>query len=169
MDLNIIYQEHPNLVMYISILLPLLLYIYGVWCGAKEKLVVYRNYNDIMLVGLLVIIPIIAISVIYNTSEAKQFHGTVLYVALTLEALFILIITGRTWNDNSGILSTALAIYVKLPTGILFFFHLYNIFSGDKRSSRRSSAFWTLMMLPLLYALVKDKKTGFIPKSGMKR
>lgn len=158
--------SYPDFVLYLAIAVPVLIYILGVWMGASGSLVVYRNFNDVMLVGLLFIVPVIAASAFFYVTDIEALHMPILYVVLTLEALFLLLILVRTWRDNSGLFSTLLALYVKLPTGILFFFHLFTVFSGDSRQKRRQSIFWTIMLLPLLYALVKDKSTGFLPRSG---
>ncbi|MBE0472153.1 MAG: hypothetical protein IBX55_21925 [Methyloprofundus sp.] len=161
-----IFEGYPDAVLYAAIIIPVLIYVYGVWKGTTEDMVVYRNFNDVMLVGLLFIVPLITMQAFYYISEIKDLHLPLLYAAITLESLFLLVIFFRTWKDNRGIFSTLLALYVKLPTGILFFALLFNIFGGKSRQKRRESVFWSIMLLPLLYALVKDKNTGFIPKSG---
>ena len=164
--MNELLEKYPDAIIYIAIMVPLLVYIFGVWRGTTDKLVVYRNFNDVMLVGLLFIVPLIGITGYFYIADVEALHLPILYAVITLEAIFFLVILVRTWKDNRRLFSTLLALYVKLPTGVLFFVQLFSIFGGDSREKRRESIFWTIMLLPLLYALVKDKNTGFIPKSG---
>ncbi|TDP26789.1 hypothetical protein DEU29_1443 [Idiomarina aquatica] len=149
-------------------LLPILLiYALGVYLGNKGSIVVYRNFNDLMIVGLLVIIPVGLISLlafISGDNSANQESSSQLFlVGLVLVGLVMLLILYRTFRDNPNPLKMLLALYVKLPTGILFFFHLSNIFMGKSRTKRRESIFWTIIMVPLLYGLVHDKSKGKLP------
>lgn len=157
-------SDKPELLIFAAIIIPLLVYIYGVWKGATGRITVYRNFNDVMLVALLVLVPTTALSIFINFSDIKELNLAILYTVITLETLFLIVILVRTWQDNKKVFSTLLALYVKLPTGILFFAQFFNMFGGETRKKRRESVFWTLMLLPLLYALVKDKKTGFLPR-----
>ena len=151
------------------------LYALGVWLGNQGTIVVYRNYNDIMLIALLIIIPSFASSIFIffsgngdptSSKEAAELvYKPVLTVVAVLVGLAISFIVIRTASDNKNPLKTALALYVKIPTGILFFFHLKNIFTGSSRKSRRHSVFWTIIMVPLLHGLVKDKSKGILASS----
>jgi len=157
-------------------LIPIIgLYALGVWLGNRGTIVVYRNYNDIMLIALLIIIPSFASSIVVffsgggdaaSSKDAEELiYKPVLTVVSILVGLAISFIVIRTASDNKNPLKTALALYVKIPTGVLFFFHLKNIFTGSSRKSRRHSVFWTIIMVPLLHGLVKDKSKGLLAKS----
>ncbi len=159
-------MENPD-IHWIWYTLPfILLYALGVSMGARKQLVVYRNYNDIFIVGLLFIFPIIYMTALFFLipSEQEKVNPNFLYFFIAVESLIGLLVLGRAIADNKNPLKLLLALYVKVPTGILFFLHLYNVFAGDRAASRRSSIFWSLMLLPLLYALVCDKETGMTPR-----
>lgn len=147
----------------------ILLYAFGVWLGNRGSIIVYRNYNDVMIVGLLVIIPSVAFGVVTafgGDEELMAMVGVpVTLITLALTGITLVAVIIRTFLDNRNPLKALLAIYVKLPTGIMFFVHLINIFTGDNRKQRRQSVFWTLIMVPLLYGLVYDKSKGKLPRT----
>ena|SRR5690554_1388701 len=150
------------------VLLPIvLLYAIGIWLGNKGRIIVYRNYNDIMIVGLLVIIPAAMISLLtfIGNDEAafESAQGPLIIVTLGLMLITLLLVVIRTFIDNKNPIKAILALYVKIPTAIMFFVHLLTIFTGTKRNQRRNSIFWAIIMLPLLYGLVHDKSKGKLP------
>lgn len=150
---------------WIMVLVPiLLLYAYGVWMGFNNKIVVYRNYNDIFVVGLLFIIPI-GFMTFFGLSggESNALNGSAFYACAILEAITLVFVFVRTWKDNPNPLKLLMALFIKIPTGIFFFFHIYGAFTNKTRTSRGSSMFWSMMMLPLLYGLVADKSAGKMP------
>lgn len=150
---------------WVLILVPiLLLYAFGVWMGFNKKIVVFRNYNDIFVVGLLFIIPIGFLTLFSFVGEdASDIKGAVLYACVILEFITLVFIIIRTWKDNKNPLKLLFALFIKIPIGIFFFFHIYGAFTNKTRTSRGSSMFWSLMMLPLIYGLVADKSTGKMP------
>ena len=156
-------------VLVAAVVVPILgLYAMGVWMGTTGRVVVYRNYYDIMIVGLLVILPVLFGSgMLFFQDHAAEAFEILFPTLVVLEAGVAVAILMRTWNDNRSVWKTLLALYVKLPTGILFFVQLIAVFQSDTRKERRQSLLWTLLLLPLLYALVHDKSTGRLP--GMPR
>lgn len=139
----------------------IILYAIGIWLGTRGTVTVYRNYYDIMIVGLLYIVPLVGIGVMalfdYETEAGADIAFGLLVITGLLEAVIFCFVLVRTWFDNPNPFKLLMALYVKLPTGIFFFSHLYNTFTAKKRQERRHSAFWFIFMMPLLYALVKDK------------
>lgn len=148
------------------VLIPaLLLYVLGVWLGNTKRIVVFRNYTDVMIVGLLVIIPTAFLGVILLVTHGEQTSDSEHYLSFNLLmglagvlALVLITICVKTFRDNPNPLKALLALYVKIPTGIMFFFNFAGIFRGGNRTARRNSLFWTLIMTPLLYGLIADKR-----------
>lgn len=147
----------------------LFLYASGAWMGAKGKIVVFRNFYDVLIVGMLYLVPAAPITFILLSASDNPDEGAtnvlavVLVVTAIIEAVLFLFIFVRTWIDNPNPLKMLLALYVKVPTAVIFFLHFVDAFTGAKPSQRRKSFLWSILMLPLLYALIHDKKTGRLP------
>ena len=152
-------------------LLLILPFAVGIWMGMRQQVVVYRNYFDVMLVGGLYLIPAALIGFLIalgggsgsdNSDGPNELVVAFIVLALVLDLLLLIFILVRTWLDNPNPLKMLLALYVKIPLGVLFFMQFRNIFGGKQPRSRRNSMFWTLMMAPLIHGLVRDKK-GKLP------
>lgn len=150
-------------------LLLILPFAVGIWMGMRQQVVVYRNYFDVMLVGGLYLIPaaITGLAITLgggsdNGDGPNELGFAFIVLALVLDLLLLIFILVRTWLDNPNPLKMLLALYVKIPLGVLFFTQFRNIFGGQQPRSRRNSMFWTLMMAPLIHGLVRDKK-GKLP------
>lgn len=156
--------EHAWIYIVIALVL---LYALGVWLGAKGQMVVYRNYYDVILVAGLYILPVLmtpAFILLGGGKEAvNEITAGLFIVLLVLEGLLLVFILVRTVRDNFNPLKAVLALYVKIPTALFFSFNLYESFAAKSGSSRRKSIFWTLFMVPVIHALVQDKKTGKLP------
>lgn len=151
--------------IYITIGLALL-YALGIWLGVRGKVVVYRNYYDVMLVAGLYLLPVLmtpAFILLSGNGEVNELNGGLFIVLLLLEGLLLLFILVRTVLDNLNPLKAVLALYVKIPTALFFSFNLYESFTAKSGRSRRKSIFWTVFMVPVIHALVQDKKTGKLP------
>ena len=144
-----------------------LLYALGVWLGAKGKVVVYRNYYDVMLVAGLYILPVLitpAFILLGGGKEAvNELTAGLFIVLLVLEGVLLLFILARSVRDNLNPLKALLALYVKIPTALFFSFNLLESFTAKTGRSRRKSIFWTLFMVPVIHALVHDKTAGKLP------
>lgn len=156
--------EHAWIYIVIALVL---LYALGVWLGAKGKVVVYRNYYDVMLVAGLYILPVLitpAFILLGGGKEAvNELTAGLFIVLLVLEGLLLLFILVRSVRDNLNPLKALLALYVKIPTAVFFSFNLLESFSAKTGRSRRKSIFWTLFMVPVIHALVHDKTVGKLP------
>lgn len=159
--------ELAALPSWIWIAIPIILtYFLGIWMGATERLVIYRNYYDVLVVGLLYLVPVTAFgfAALLGSDDANEEVAAVLLgIALALEALVFVIILARTWLDNPNPLKALLAVYVKVPTAVLFLNALFGAFDRRKAKDRRRSVLWLILLAPLVHALVRDKKTGRLP------
>ena len=143
-----------------------LIYALGVWLGFNRTIVVYRNYNDVMVVGLLFVVPAMAVSaaVFLGANEKNPEIGfALLAVTLALEGLVLLFVLIRTWRDNPNPLKMLLALYVKIPTGVLFLSAVFDAFNGRKARDRRRSLLRAVLLAPLIHGLVNDRKAGRLP------
>lgn len=142
----------------------LLVYALGLWLGTKGKVVVYRNYYDVILVAGLYILPVLmtpAFILLGGGKEAvNELTAGLFIVLLVLEGLLLLFILVRSVRDNLNPLKALLALYVKIPTALFFSFNLLESFTAKTGRARRKSIFWTLFMIPVIHALVHDKTTG---------
>lgn len=151
--------------VYITIVL-VLVFVLGVWLGAKGKVVVYRNYYDVMLVAGLYLLPVLMAPLFILLSgrgEVNELNSGLFIVLSVLEGLLLALILARTVRDNLNPLKALLALYVKIPAAVFFSFNLYEAFTAKRGQSRRKSFFWAVFMAPVIHALVHDKKTGKLP------
>lgn len=159
---------HPGVLVALIVAPPILLFAWGAYLGTRGAIIVYRNYNDVMIVGMLVLIPLAIFGFMLPFFEIDgRVFELVWPTVMVLMGLLLVFIVVRTAVDNRNVFKTLLALYVKVPAGLLFFIQLTSAFTGEKRKNRRESMMWTLLMLPLLYALVHDKSVGRLP--GMQR
>jgi len=158
-------QANMEVSIAIVIIVPLFFYFYGVYLGSKQKIVVFRSLSDFVMTGLICMAPITVTILLVILSDyydliVKNF-GLTAAIVYSCAIIFILV---RTWNDNNGFLHFLIAIYVKIPTSLLFFYFFMGAFNGEKRSDRRNSWMWTVLMLPLIYKLIKDKSNIKMPR-----
>lgn len=143
------------------------LYVLGLWLVAKGKVVIYRNYYDVMLVAGLYILPVLITPVFIVLGGGKEtvneLTSGLFMVMLVLECVLLLFILVRSVRDNLNPLKALLAIYVKIPKAVFFSFNLSESFTAKTGRSRRKSIFWTLFMVPVIHALVHDKTVGKLP------
>ena len=129
----------------------LLVYALGLWLGTKGKVVVYRNYYDVILVAGLYILPVLmtpAFILLGGGKEAvNELTAGLFIVLLVLEGLLLLFILVRSVRDNLNPLKALLALYVKIPTALFFSFNLLESFTAKTGRARRKSIFWTLFMI----------------------
>ncbi|RRJ04644.1 hypothetical protein, partial [Pseudomonas aeruginosa] len=82
----------------------LVVYALGLWLGTKGKVVVYRNYYDVILVAGLYILPVLmtpAFILLGGGKEAVNELTAGLFIAmLVLEGLLLLFILVRSVRDN---------------------------------------------------------------------
>lgn len=148
-------------------LMLIFLFAFGVRLGLRKTIVVYRNHYDVLLVGMLYMLPIAFLVAFAFLSDAEgngaaALQEGLLAVGAALTGLLGLLVVIRTWRDNPHLLKMMMALFVKIPLGMFFFMHFYNIFDAKKSADRRKSIFWALLLVPLLHGLVRDR-SGRLP------
>lgn len=152
-------QEDIISIFIILLIVPL---IFGIILGLKNKIVVFRNYDDLWIVFLSIIIPFVFFFV-YAALPSR----IVIISGCITEILLLVNILYRTFEDNDrNILKTILALYTKLPLSFLFIFqfvsYLENISKpAYKRSNGLVNIISILCLTPLILKLVKNKKGLF--------
>ncbi|MCX6258626.1 MAG: hypothetical protein NTW49_12125 [Bacteroidia bacterium] len=145
--------------------------ILGIILGYTRKITVFRNYQDVAKVFMLVLIPCgLLIILKYGQIPALQENkGTFQWFLGILEVLMLIWIFITTYKDNGNIFATILAFVTKIPLGIIFVFYLINLigsggrFSSGGRKSRTESAIVLMLLAPIFYALVRDRKWSSKP------
>ncbi|WVM88389.1 hypothetical protein UMZ34_19895 [Halopseudomonas pachastrellae] len=78
----------------------------GIWMGLRQRIVVYRNHFDVMLVGGLYLIPAAIAGLAFHlggggSSDANDGGNELLWafaaLAVVLDALLLLFVLTRTW------------------------------------------------------------------------
>lgn len=150
----------------------ILIVILGVVLGIKQKITVFRNYNDLGLVFLMGLAPIVLIYLFSFVQTDQQDIGKIFIIAI--EAVLFLWILIRTLQDNRNPVKTVIALISKLSLSILFIINFLNFIAPEgktmaKRASVRHVALAFLLVLaPLVFALVKNKEGIFNPQRALR-
>ncbi|KEZ76569.1 hypothetical protein [Salinisphaera hydrothermalis] len=139
----------------------------GLILGMLKQIVVYRDFNDVTFCWLTVTLPIAAFFILMNMG-ATSFYGLASYIGW-LEATMALVILVRTSIDNRNPFKAVLAFMVKIPVAILLAVNIVDFATGDKRQSRRMSAFFILLLSGFVIALVDDRSKGFLATGLLRR
>ena len=151
-------QNDINSLIIIVVLLPLII---GIILGWQEKNVVFRDYDDLFIVFLAMVLPV-PLFFLYSSVNSQ----IMLAFCILIELALIFWIVYRTYQDNQGnLIYTFLALYTKIPLSILFLFQLLslldNIFKPASRQDKGFSFISLLVLTPLILKLVRNK-TGII-------
>lgn len=147
----------------------------GVILGWNEKIVVYRNYNDLAIVFASGVCTYCAFLVGFSFASTSS-GMAVLSASLVLVSISLIIyLTVRTFLDNRSLIWTLIALVTKLTLSILFLFNLLSLLSPSgktqrERSRDRSSALvWLVVITPVVCRLVRQPVGVFCPKDVFNR
>jgi len=151
--------------------------VVGVGMGLKEKAIIYRDYNDLFIVFLTSLTPVVFfyLGAAASSSEKKSENEFVLYLFLAVMAGLLIWIFGRTWKDNGNFFLALLAFFTKVPMAVIFIFSLIAFITptgktaSDRASMRRTGLVVVLLVAPLVLALVKDQNGVFNLKKVLTR
>jgi len=141
----------------------LTLVICGIVAGWNQRIVVFRNYDDLAMMFFMLAVPLL-------TVWMGRYGGI---FAIVFFFSFLLWASIRTWRDQSprSIWAFALALITKLSLGILFVNSLWTVISpGGKtqlaRARARASALGMLAILtPIVMRLVRDHEGIWSPRN----
>ena len=147
----------------VALVLWLVVVLVGVVTGWRERITVFRDYDDLALVFFASAGVIAAFLSVVFFGQAKDWVAPVLAsTCLVVAAVCGLFILGRTWRDNPSALWFVVALVTKLTLGALFLVNLVELIrpSGDtqiKRAKNRASALGFLVILsPIVLHLVRN-------------
>jgi hypothetical protein len=137
--------------------------ICGIVAGWNQKIVVFRNYDDLAMMFFMLAVPLLTVWM----GRYGGIFAIVFFISLLLWASI------RTWRDQSprSIGAFALALITKLSLGILFVNSLWTVISpGGKtqlaRARARASALGMLAILtPIVMRLVRDHEGIWSPRN----
>jgi hypothetical protein len=154
----------------IVVVMWLAIVIVGVVAGFSEKIVVFRNYNDLVLVFGIGLVWTIGLSALFMVGSRS---AVIFACVLCVTGIFLaLVVVGRTLVDNLSIWAFPLALITKLSLASVFLLNLTTFISPKgntyaDRARAHASAFGVLLLLtPIVYRLVRDK-TGFLAPSDV--
>ncbi len=139
----------------------------GATLGANNKIIVFRNYNDLAITFAAGLFAVISIFTKLGTEGESILYA---FFAL-LSALTFLWLILRTIKDNHNPIWMVVALITKVTLSILFIVNLIDFVtpSGktarDRASSRRFSFISLLLIAPITFALVKEKTGIFSPRA----
>lgn len=137
----------------------------GCTLGFMERLVVFRNYDDLGLVFL---------------ATAPVFIGFISNIqwifipAVILSAILACVLAWRTWRDNRSIWKTMIALPTKLALSVLFIAFVWDLLSPSGRTyaarakQRGVAAVVLAVLTPVIYRLVKENTGVLTPRNVQK-
>lgn len=146
----------------------IIIVVIGTLMGFKQKIVVFRDYNDLGLVFLLGLVPIVLMYIFTNYPVGNQ-NIVVIFISI-VEAAILLWIIIRTVKDNKNPISVIIALITKISLSVLFIINLLDFVTpsgktaAKRASSRRSGFAFLLILTPIIFALVKNKIGFFNPE-----
>lgn len=152
-----------------------LVVLVGIVLGFTEKVIIFRNYNDLGLVFLAGVSLIIGpLMMVLTRGESLS----IIIVGLSLIALaggLLIYLIVRTFVDNRSIVLSILALVTKLTLSVLFLFNVVSLLSpsgktqAQRAKSRGSALLWLIFLTPLIIRLVRDKEGVFCPTDVFNR
>lgn len=142
--------------------------VIGVIMGFKQKITIFRDYNDFGLVFLLGMVPVVLMYLFQLVANDNQKVGLIFIVSV--EAILFLWIIIRTFQDNHNPLNFFVALVTKITCSVLFIINLLDFVtpsgktSSYRASSRRKGFAFLLILTPIVFSLVKNKKGLFNPE-----
>lgn len=131
----------------------------GIILGFTKTITVYRDFADLTIVFMLVLVPVGLFSLLGDKIQSQTMNKVLIVVELML-VLWILV---STFIDNRNPFKTLLAFITKIPLGVIFAIYLVNLVApgGKSKLSRsQSKGFAGIILLflsPILFGLVKNK------------
>lgn len=143
----------------------------GCVAGWGERIVVFRNYDDLALVFFVGFSICVGLLLSFHLGNfGKWVSYTIIGISVAISVGLVLTTIIRTWSDNPSWWKFALALITKISLAALFLFYLVQLISpGGKsqaqRGRNRASALGMLILLaPVVYSLVRDKTGIWAPR-----
>ena len=137
----------------------------GCALGLMEKVVVFRNYDDLGLV--------FAATVPLFIGFISAIPWILIPAGIASASLFVML-AWRTWKDNTSIWKTLIALPTKLALSVLFIAFVWDLLSPggdtqlDRAKQRGLAAAILAVLTPLIYRLVKNKTGVLVPRNVLK-
>jgi hypothetical protein len=142
--------------------------VIGVIMGFKQKIIIFRDYNDLGLVFLLGLVPVVLMLLFQVVAKDNQKIGLIFIVVV--ESVLFLWILCRTIQDNKNPIGFLFALVTKISLSVLFIINLLDFVtpsgktSSHRASLRRKGFAFLLILSPIVFALVKNKEGIFNPE-----
>lgn len=169
MDLNS--HAFSGLFNVYSLIILILIIITGCILGYKQKITVFRNYNDLFLTFLLLLLPIV-LSYIFLFVGFSDSPVTK-YFIIAIELILFIYIVIQTVKDNENLFYSFISLITKIFLSILFVFNLINFITPtgktakDRAGSRQIGFIFLLALAPIVFMLVKNKEGIFNPEKTL--
>lgn len=159
---------------WVYIALWLAVVLVGIIAGWKEKIVVFRNYDDLAMMFFMMVVPLgIAFTGFIVGDKSHPYAVPSLILAAIILSGFLVWASIRTWHDQvpHSVGAFALALITKMSLGILFVNALLTVIApGGKsqlaRARARSSALvWLAVLTPVVMRLVRDHEGIWSPRN----
>jgi hypothetical protein len=145
--------------------------VLGAILGVKQRITVFRNYNDLGLAFLVTLSPVALFYIFSFVTGGLDTLAT--YVIIGIEALLLGWIVIRTFQDNDSLVLALVAFVTKISLSFLFIINFLNFVApkGEtmaKRASVRHIALtFLLIVTPIVFTLVKKPEGLFNPRRVM--
>lgn len=148
--------------------------VLGVTLGFANKVTVFRNYNDVGIVSLNLLLPLSVGIIVYFFIKPDEQRVGYIFSGILFVGMLLLVLL-RSIKDNSNIAYALIAFITKVTLSIFFIIHFINFIApaGKSVSARNSNRWISLVFLlglgPLLFGLVREKEGFFFPNKILNR
>ena len=140
----------------------LLIVITGTVLGFKQRITVFRNYNDLGLAFLMGLSPIVLTYLFSYLASDQKTIGV--WFIIIIEAFLITWTVGRTLKDNPNPLLAFLAFITKISLSVLFIVNFLDFLApkgktmSGRASVRHKGLAFLLLIGPLVFALITQNR-----------
>ena len=145
--------------------------ILGAILGVKQRLTVFRNYNDLGLAFLVTLSPLV-LGYIFSFVTGRL-DKLAIYTIIGVEALLLGWLVIRTFQDNNSLILTLVAFVTKISLSFLFIINFLNFVAprgetmARRASVRHLALTFLLVVTPMVFTLVKKPEGLFNPRRVM--
>jgi len=145
--------------------------VLGAILGVKQRLTVFRNYNDLGLAFLVTLSPLV-LGYIFSFVTGGM-DKLAIYAIVGVEALLLGWLVIRTFQDNNSLVLTLVAFVTKISLSFLFIINFLNFVAprgetmARRASVRHIALTFLLVVTPMVFTLVKKPEGLFNPRRVM--
>lgn len=140
--------------VYFAVVFLIVIVAAGIYRGVKGQITIYRDYFDLGFTAGTFAMPVGLAWFGMYLGEPKLGIA----VAILVFSIAIVIVVLRTFADNRNFLNTVHALITKSSLCLVFSLAIVEAFTGKNRPKRGAGALVALLIGPIMFALIKDRR-----------